>query len=99
MPMLFAIILVFFFQVLDAMRVSLVGMRMAITRGCRKAGKRLIGSCIGIVRNSGMEPRLQKALTEHGLSDKYEDIPSDDSARSSAELERPSFMYQVYFKN
>jgi len=69
-------------QVLEAMKVIYVGVRMTITKGWRKVGKKLIGSCIGIVRNTGMEPRLQNHLTEHGLPTNYEDIPSDESADS-----------------
>ena len=69
-------------QVLEAMKVIYVGVRMTITKGWRKVGKKLIGSCIGIVRNTGMEPRLQNHLTEHGLPSNYEDIPSDESADS-----------------
>ena len=58
--------------------MSFVGIRVAITKGWRKLGKKLIGSCIGIVRDNGMEPRLQKELRESGLPERYEDIPSDD---------------------
>jgi len=70
-------------QVLEAMRVSYVGVRLAITKGFRKVGKKLVGSCFGIVRNTGMEPRLKAHLTEHGLPDNYEDIPSEESAEMS----------------
>ena len=73
-------------QVLDALKVMGVGIRLAVTRGWRKAGKKLIGSCVGIVRNNGMEPRLQKELTEHGLPDNYEDILSDESTDRCDEM-------------
>jgi hypothetical protein len=85
------IILILVMQGLRAIKDAFIGMKDIMTRGWKRAGKRLLMSCRGHLEDVGQSHRLDMILTRAGIPTDISSINTDDEPEADPQGPVPTF--------